>query len=64
MTMQEVLFILDTRVYQRIRVITTGASVVTSWGSLPRCTEVLTVIFYKIRELGLQAVFLHLVMRD
>ena len=43
--------------YQRIRVITTGASVVTSRGSLPQCMEVLTVILYKIRELGLWVVF-------
>lgn len=37
--------------------ITTGATVVTSRGSLPWCMEVLTVILYKIRELGLWAVF-------
>lgn len=37
--------------------ITTGASVVTSQGSLPQCMEVLTVILYKIRELGLWVVF-------
>lgn len=50
--------------YQRIRVITTGATVVTSWGSLPWCMGALTVILYKISELGLCVVFLHLVMRD
>lgn len=44
--------------------ITTGASVVTSRERLPQCMEVLTVILYKIRELGLWVVFLQLVMRD
>lgn len=44
--------------------ITTGATVVTSPGSLPRCMGALTVILYKIREFGSWAVFLHLVMRD
>lgn len=44
--------------------ISTGASVVTSPGSISRCKEVLTVILYKIREVGLWLVFLHLAMRD
>lgn len=44
--------------------ITTGATVVTSPGSLPQCMGALTVTLYKIREFGSRAVFLHLVMRD
>lgn len=40
--------------------ITPGASVVTSPGSISQCKEVLTVILYKIREVGLWVVFLHL----
>lgn len=61
MAVREVLFTMDTK---GLGVITTGASVVTSRGSLPQCMEVLTVILYKIRELGLWVVFLHLAMRD
>lgn len=44
--------------------ITAGATVVTSPGSLPQCMGALTVTLYKIRESGSWAVFLHLVMRD